>query len=340
MHPARILCGAAIAAIIAGGCSLSRAAPTPTLAATPIPQLAVPTAEASLTAEPSPAAAEADTATPAPPSLVPDFAHIVTIVLENKEFGTVVGSPKMPYFNSLAKSYTLLTQHYAVAHPSLPNYLALIAGDTFGVDFDCTKCIYDAVTLPDLIEASGRTWKAYMEDMPSPCFPGAESGNYAMKHNPFMYFDPIRLNSARCQKSVVPMLSLYSDLTGGTLPNYAFISPNLCNDAHDCGLGTADDWLKSLMMIMLPLLDREQKPYLVIVTWDEGQGEHSCCGLPREAGGRVATVLVSPQAKSGFEDATPYTHYSILKTIAEAWHLPYIGHAADAENVLIIAPWK
>jgi phospholipase C len=278
------------------------------------------------------------TATPAP--LVPDFAHIVTIIFENKEFGTVIGSKKMPYFNELAKSYTLLTEHYAVAHPSLPNYLALIGGDTFGVTFDCTKCIYNAVTLPDHIEASGRTWKAYQEDMPSPCYAGAGTGNYAMKHNPFVYFEPIRLDAARCSRSDVPLPQLYSDLAGGTLPNYAFITPNLCNDAHDCGLGVADDWLKSLMMILLPLLDRDGKPYLVIVTWDEGQGNDSCCGLPEEAGGRIATILISPQAKAGFEDATPYTHYSILKTIEEAWHLPYLGHAADPENVLITAPWK
>jgi len=246
----------------------------------------------------------------------------------------------MPYFNELAKSYTLLTQHYAVAHPSLPNYLALIGGDTFGVTFDCTKCIFDAETLPDLIEASGRTWKSYQEDMPSPCYAGAEAGDYAMKHNPFMYFDPIRLDALRCIRSVVPMQQLYADLAGGQLPNYSFITPNLCNDAHDCGLGTADDWLKSLMMILLPLLGRDGSPYLVILTWDEGQGNHSCCGLPAEAGGRIATILVSPQAKSGFEDDTQYTHYSILKTISEAWHLRYLSRAADPNNALITAPWK
>jgi hypothetical protein len=309
---------------------------------TPLPPLAV--ASATPVVAPALIPVLAPTGTPAPteapPALVPDFAHIVTIVFENKEFGKVINSPQMPYFNELAKSYTVLTQNYAVAHPSLPNYLALIGGDTFGVTFDCTKCIYNAVTLPDLIEASGRTWKAYEEDMPSPCFAGAESGNYAMKHNPFVYFEPIRLDEARCSRSVVPLMQLYSDLAGGTMPNYAFVTPNLCNDAHDCTVGTADDWLKSLMMILLPLLDRDRTPYLVIVTWDEGQGNSSCCGLPDEAGGRIATILVSPQAKTGFEDATPYTSYSILKTIEEAWHLPYLGHAADAENVLITAPWK
>ena len=292
------------------------------------------------TVTPAPTPAKTATPTEAAPRLVPEFAHIVTIVFENKEFGKVVKNAQMPYFNALAKSYTLLTQTYAVSHPSLPNYLAMIGGDTFGVTFDCTKCIYNATTLPDLIEASGRTWKTYQEDMPSPCFAGAESGKYVMKHNPFLYFEPIRLDAARCQRGVVPMLQLYADLAAGKMPNYAFITPNLCNGAHDCTVGTADDWLKTLMMILQPLLDRDGSPYLIIFTWDEGQSKGSCCGLPPEAGGRIATLLVSPQAKSGFEDATPYTTYSILKTVEEAWGLPYLGHSADAENALITAPWK
>ena len=278
------------------------------------------------------------TATPRP--LVPNFEHLVIVVLENKEFGTVIQSPRMPYFNRLAKSYTLLTQHYAVTHPSLPNYLALIGGDTFGVTFDCDSCIYDAPTLPDQIEASGRTWKTYQEDMPSPCYPNPYAGNYAIKHNPFLYFKPIRLDAARCARSVVPFTQLSADLQAGALPNFLFITPNLCNDAHDCEINITDDWLKTFMSQLQPALDADGKPYLIIITWDEGQGKHSCCGLPEEAGGRVATILVSPQAKNGFQDDTPYTHYSILKTIEQAWSLPFLGHAADESNVLITAPWK
>ncbi len=296
----------------------------------------IPHSASSLT--PSPTAGS--TATPTPPPLVPDFQHIVIIVFENKEFGTVIANPKMPYFNQLAKSYTLLTQFYAVTHPSLPNYLSMIGGDTFGVTFDCTSCIYDAKTLPDLIEASGRTWKAYQEDMPSPCFAGSESGSYAIKHNPFVYFKGIRLDTARCARSVVPLSDLATDAASGSLPNYIFITPNECNDAHDCEVSIADGWLQTLMVPLQAALDLEGKPYLIVLTWDEGQGNHSCCGLPADAGGRIATVLVSPQVKDGFQDGTPYTHYSLLKTIAESWHLPYLGHAADPENVLITAPWK
>jgi hypothetical protein len=309
------------------------AAPTPFNAPTSAPPATHPL-------NPSTAPTANMTASQKPRALVPEFEYIVTVVFENREYGTVVNNRQMPYFNELAKSYTLLTQHYAVTHPSLPNYLALLSGQTFDLTFDCTTCVYDAPSLPDLIEASGRTWKAYEEEMPSSCFLGAEAGRYEMKHNPFVYFKSIRLDSVRCKRSVVPMGQLYTDLATGNLPNYSFITPNMCNDAHDCGLGIADDWLKALMLALLPALDAQAKPYLLVITWDEGQGSHSCCGLPPAAGGRVATILVSPQAKGGFKDTTPYTHYSILKTIAESWRLSYLGHAADSANALIIAPWK
>ncbi len=335
MRGSRVTGALSFVALALSAC-LPGEAPTPT-ALPPTLTSAPPT----ITVQPSLTATTAPTASATPaPSLVPPFAHIAIVVFENREFGFVVKNPQMPYFNQLAKSYTLLTQHYAVAHPSLPNYLAMIAGDTFGVNFDCTKCLYDAETLPDLIEASGRTWKTYQEDMPSTCYQGPDFGDYAMKHNPFMYFKSIRLDPTRCNQDVVPIGQLYSDIASGDLPNFVFITPNLCNDAHDCGLDVADQWLEGLMLALQPAFDATGKPYLIIVTWDEGQGNHSCCGLPPEAGGRIATILVSPQAKSGFQDATPYSLYSLLKTISEAWGLKYLGHAADAETALITAPWK
>jgi phospholipase C len=251
----------------------------------------------------------------------------------------VIGNPQMPYYNKLAQENTLLTQYFAVTHPSLPNYLALIGGDTFGVTSDCEHCYVNAQSLPDLIEASGRTWKTYQEDMPEPCFLGSKV-NYAQKHNPFIYFDPIRTDTQRCQNGIVPLTQLDADIAAGTLPNFIFVTPDLCNDAHDCDVKVADSWLEQLNQKLIPALEATGQPYLLILTWDEGQGNHSCCGLPPSAGGRVATVLISPQAKNGFQDDTPYTHYSLLKTIAVAWRLPALGHAADENNALITAPWK
>lgn len=301
--------------------------PSATQTLTPVPPTAT------LTPTPSP------TPTPTPKPLVPNFEHIVIIMFENKEFGSVIGNSLMPNYNKLAREYTLLTQYYAIRHPSLPNYIALIGGDTFGIDRNCSDCFIDAPSLPDLIETSGRTWKTYQEDMPRPCYLG-DTHIYVQKHNPFIYFDPIRLDTARCERSIVPLTALQTDIDTASLPNFIFITPNLCNDAHDCPLDVADAWLTELLSRLVPALDTTSQSYLLVMMFEEGQGNHSCCGLPAEAGGRVPVVFYSPLVKNGFEDATPYTHYSLLKTISTAWGLPLLGHAADDNHVLIVEPWK
>jgi phospholipase C len=258
--------------------------------------------------------------------------------MENKEFGTVIGAHKgMPNLNLWATEYTLLTQYYAIRHPSLPNYLALIGGDTFGVDTNCNDCYQNALTLPDLIEVSGRTWKGYFEDMPEACYAG-DTDTYVQKHNPFMYFDSIRLNAERCQRSVVPLTQLNADMAANDLPDFALIIPNQCNNSHDCTVDVADTWLDQWVP---PLMHTQAyaEGGLIALAFEEGQGEHTCCGLTT-GGGRVPMILISPWVKRGFQDDTPYTHYSLLKTIAEAWGLPYLGHAADESNVLIVKPWE
>jgi hypothetical protein len=260
-------------------------------------------------------------------------------MFENKEFGSVIGNPQMPTFNRLSVEYTLLTQYYAIMHPSLPNYIALMGGDTFGITTNCSDCFIDAPSLPDLIEQSGRTWKTYQEDMPEPCFPGSTT-LYAQKHNPFVYFDPIRLNTERCTRSVVPLTQLQTDIAANALPNFMFIKPNMCNDSHDCALDVSDAWLTNLLNTLIPALDATGPSYFVAMLFEEGQGSHTCCGLPEPGGGRVPVVIQSPLAKNGFADPTPYTHYSLLKTISESWGLPYLGHAADPNHVLIVEPWK
>jgi hypothetical protein len=305
--------------------------PSPTAASTQTPTSVPPTDEPAITPSPAP------TATPEP--LVPDFDHIVIIMFENKEFGTVIGNSRMPVYNELARKYTLLTQYYAVTHPSLPNYIALIGGDTFDIDTNCNDCFVNAISLPDLIEASGRTWRTYQEDMPEPCYLG-DTHIYVQKHNPFIYFDPIRTDATRCEQSIVDLDALQADIDSGSLPNFIFITPNLCNDAHDCPVRFADVWLEELLGRLVPALEAEGPSYLLVLLFEEGQGNSSCCDLPAEAGGRVPVVLYSPLAKNGFEDDTPYTHYSLLKTIATSWGLPLLRHAADEAQTLIIAPWE
>ena len=304
-----------------------------------LPLTATVTPFPSQTPQPTPSPTLSPTPTPTPKPLIPNFGHIVLILFENKEFGSVIDNSRMPNYNKLAREYTLLTQYYAVTHPSLPNYIALMGGDTFGIDNNCKDFFINEPSLPDLIEASGRTWKTYQEDMPSPCFLG-DKGDYVQKHNPFVYFDPIRLDATRCERSVVPLTALQTDIEADSLPNFLFIKPNLCNDSHDCALDVSDAWLTNLLNQLVPALDATNESYAIFMLFEEGQGNHSCCGLPEEAGGRVPHVIYSPLAKNGFEDDTQYTHYSLLKTISEAWGLPYLGHAAEANHALIIAPWK
>jgi hypothetical protein len=269
------------------------------------------------------------------------------LFFENHEFDSVIGNRAMPNYNQYADENALLTQYYAITHPSLPNYLAVFGGDTFGISSDCEKCFISADNLADQIEANGRTWRAYFQDMPRPCFVG-DTAIYVQKHNPFMYFDSIRLDATRCNRSIVPFSQLDMDLADGGLPDFVYIMPNSCVSTDDdfsnpdCDLSLADGWLGEVMGMLLDYLNPRaaSEPYLIVLTWDEGQGSHSCCGLPAEAGGRVPTVLISPLVKSGFQDNTPYTHYSLLKTIESAWGLSFLGHAADEKNVLITAPWK
>ncbi len=248
--------------------------------------------------------------------------------------------PACQILNALAKKNVLMTNYYAIRHPSLPNYIALMSGDTQGITKDCTDCFVDATNLADLIEASGRTWKSYQEGMPSPCFVGNKK-DYVQKHNPLIYFDSIRLNTDRCERSIVPLTELDEDLSSDQFPNFAFIMPDMCNSGHDCPLDTADQWVGDMV-------DRLQKSKalgdnsLIIITFDEGDEKTTttCCGLPAKAGGRIVTVLISPQARPNFSDGSPVSHYGLLKTILAAWSLPDLVNTALADTQAVLLPWK
>jgi hypothetical protein len=260
------------------------------------------------------------------PSAVPKptSSHVITIVMENKEYGSIIGDADAPYVNRLAARYGLATRSYGVRHPSLPDYLALTSGSTHGIDSDCTDCHVDARNVVDQLEAKHFTWKAYMEDMPKPCFLGASSGGYVKKHNPFAYYDDIAGNPERCRR-IVPSDQLAADLKAGRLPTYVFISPNLCNDMHDCDVATGDRFLARHVPILLRALGPQG--YLVL-TWDEGTTDRGCCG--GAAGGHIATVVAGPLVRRGARAGRPLDHYAVLGTIEDTLGLPRLGAAADA----------
>lgn len=310
--------------------------PSPQPSATPTPQ-PTPSSMPSPTTTPSPSTAPTPTPTPTPPPTPtptpspsplgpPAFSHVFVIVMENKEYGAVIGNPSAPYINKLANTYGLATSYYAVSHPSLPNYLALTGGGTFGVTSDCTGCFIAATNIADQIEAHGHTWKAYMESMPSPCFVG-DAYPYVQKHDPFIYYNDIRTNLTRCRSHVVPFSQFSQDLTSGNVPNYAWITPNMCNDMHDCSVASGDAWLART----IPTITNSsafQNGGALFLIWDEGTTNAGCC--TDAAGGHVASLVISPLGKARFSSATPATHYSLLRTIEDAWGLPRLGGASCA----------
>jgi hypothetical protein len=249
-------------------------------------------------------------------------AHIAVVIMENEEYGDIIGSPSTPYINRLARRYALVASMYAITHPSLPNYLALTGGSTFGIDSDCTGCSVAAAGLTDQLRRAGISWKAYMEGLPHPCFTGSGAGEYAKKHDPFVYFESTVHNAGQCAR-VVPLHELRTDEQAHALPRFVWITPNLCNDMHDCPPSVGDRFLSRV----LPSLLRDLGPRgLLFLTWDEGTTDDGCCGVAH--GGHIPTIVAGPGARPGARLATPVDDYSILQTIEDLLGLPRLRGAA------------
>lgn len=249
--------------------------------------------------------------------------HVLVVVEENREYGDVIGDSNAPYVNSLAQKYGLATSWYGVSHPSLPNYLAMISGSTHGVSDDGTGYVFPGPTLVDQLAAKGVGWKAYMEDMPTPCFTGASSSGYAKKHDPFMYFSSITSSPAQCAR-VVPFTQFGTDLSGGSLPAFAWISPNLCNDGHDCDNPTMDGWLQSHLAPVLTSTWFAQGG-VVVLTWDEGSSSAGCCS--GSAGGHIPTIVIAHDSPSAHQLASNGDHYGMLRAIEDAYGVSALGSA-------------
>jgi hypothetical protein len=260
--------------------------------------------------------------TPSPKAHLPDGrpAHVAVLVMENEEYGDVISSQQTPYITGLARTYGLATRSYAITHPSLPNYLALSGGSTFGVDSDCTDCSVPGAGLVGQLQAHHLTWKAYMEDLPHACFNGVSADGYAKKHNPFVYYRA--LPSCR---NIVPLTQLYADERSRKLPAFAWITPNLCHDMHDCSPRTGDRFLSGLVPSLLRALGKRG---VLFLTWDEGTSDDGCCRLA--SGGHVATIVAGPGARRDAQLRMPTDHYSVVQTIEDLLGLRRLGGARCA----------
>ena len=259
----------------------------------------------------------------AAPRAVPDFSHVMVVVMENKEYSQVIGQADAPTFARLAARYASLTGYYGVSHPSLPNYLALVSGSTHGITSDCTDCLIGGPSLADTLEASGRTWKTYAEGLPRAGSLVPYAGRYAMKHDPFAYFTSVRNDPARLRR-IVPLTQLAPDLAAGRLPSFSLVVPDLCHDMHDCPVSTGDAWLRTFLPPVLA--SPQMRGGVVFVVFDEGT-----TGL--RGGGHIPSLVLGATVRTGSRSAATTDHYGLLRTIEDAWGLPRLGASAQARPI-------
>lgn len=254
------------------------------------------------------------------------FGHVFVVTEENTDYVDVIGSSSMPYLNGLAQQYGLATQYYANTHPSIGNYFELATGQILTND-DGSSTIEDVPNVVRSLVAAGKTWKSYAESIPNACYLGGDTGNYARKHNVFALLSDVANDPSGQACNIVPFTQFAADLANGTLPAFSNIVPDLCNDAHDCSLSTADDWLKTNIDPLIKSAAFQQDGLLIIV-FDESGGDNT------NGGGKVAWVAVSPKSKPGYQSTTTYQHQSTLRLILKGLGVTaFPGDAAGAPDM-------
>ncbi|HVA67448.1 MAG TPA: alkaline phosphatase family protein [Elusimicrobiota bacterium] len=262
----------------------------------------------------------------------PRFKRMMIVIFENTDFKAALAQPA---FADMARRGALLTNYYAVTHPSLPNYVALIAGGLRGVHSDADASA-PGRNIGDLLEAAGKSWKVYAEDYPGGCDLKSRAGPYARKHVPFLNFAEVQKNPAACVR-VVPAKDLGADIRLGRLPDYSLYIPDLNDDGHDTDAAYAAGWFAGRFG---PLLKTPKfiKGMLLVLTFDEdSQGlDDGGKGLNHN---RVYTVLYGGMVRPGAVSAGHYTHYSLLRLAEDNWGLGRLD-AGDAGARPISGIWK
>lgn len=252
------------------------------------------------------------------------FHRVIYVVLENKDYRDVLGNPS---FKEWATMGANMTNFFAETHPSQPNYIAMIAGDTLGVNSNGTYSLAER-HLGDLIEEKGLTWKAYAEDYPDHCFLGASSGSYARKHVPFLSFANIQKNPKRCA-NVINFKTFLEDWRLNKIANFNMIIPNNKSNGHDTNIPTSAAWIEKHFGAALKD-PKMMKDTLVIITYDEGSYSLK---------NQIYTVLIGPSVQTGVANNDRHSHYSLLRLIEDEWGLANLGRG-DLAASGILQIWK
>lgn len=258
------------------------------------------------------------------------FNHVLVVVMENLSYSTALSTPGL---DALARRFAFASDAYGVSHPSLPNYLALTGGSTFGVNSDCTSCYVSANNLGEQLSRAHVRWDDFSEGLPNKCYLGASAGEYAGKHNPFRYYDDIRGSFAMCDH-LLGLTPLLGDLkTPSKVPSFSFVTPNLCHDGHDCAPSVAASWLSGFLTAVTKSPVWGQKT-LVIVTWDESYDSDTSSISPKGAisrtggGGHILVLFCAKGIPKGADVTSPLNQEALLAMVERNFSLPLLAGAA------------
>jgi phospholipase C len=251
------------------------------------------------------------------------------ILMENQNYSSIYQNANAPYETQIANQCGLASNYHAVAHPSLPNYIALTSGSTQGITDDSGPSSHP-LDVNSIYHQAYPSAKGYAEGMASNCATGGGT-RYAVRHAPWPYYinGAVGNQHTECLANDVPMGiassgNFHDDVVNGTLPNFSFVTPDLCNDMHDCSVATGDAYLGNLVPTIISGPDYQVGRLLIVIVFDENAGA---------SGNQVYASLIARRIAPGTVSATNFTHYSLLRTTEEILGLPLIGNAGSATSM-------
>lgn len=261
------------------------------------------------------------------------FDHVVVVMMENQRGSQVLSDPNLA---ALVKQSAWFSDYHAIAHPSLPNYLAIVAGTTFGLTADRAPKPLPGQSIVNRLEQKHLTWKSYAEDYPGSCYLKGDDAksiltpkdppppHYTKAHVPLLSLAAIEGDARRCAR-IVNAHEFLRDASAGALPNFSFYSPNLIHDGHDTSVGASAVWLRQFLQWLERTAAMRQRT-LVMIVWDEGEGDDA-------RSNRALALLIGDMVTPG-RYSTRLTHYSLLRTIEDNFGLlPVAGGDANATPV-------
>lgn len=268
---------------------------------------------------------------------VPRSSHVWMITEENHSYEAVVGNSQMPYYNQLIRQSGLATQFYSDQHSSLPALMWLVAGAPVELNNDTVSCAHTEDNVVRELLKQGYTWRSYQENLPYAGFEGLYGGtnnSYYRRHNPLLDFSDVCPGTGQ-DKNSVPYSQMATDFADGKTVNYAYVTPNSDEDAHNGSLQSADQWLQDNVPAILARPEfAPGGDGILFIVWDEGtlSTDNRCSAtVTSGCGGRTATLVIGPRVKAGYQSTITYHSENVLKTACVAMGLsPCPGAAQNA----------